>query len=52
MKVRLARKHGFCYGVENAIEQAARVVEAGESGTIYSLGEVIHNRQVVDRLAA
>ena len=52
MEVRLARKHGFCYGVENAIEQAARVVAAGESGTIYSLGEVIHNRQVVDSLAA
>lgn len=51
MEVRLARRHGFCYGVESAIEQAARVVQAGEPGTIYSLGEVIHNRQVVDRLA-
>jgi len=51
MEVRLARKHGFCYGVENAIEQVARVVDGGEAGTIYSLGEVIHNRQVVDRLA-
>jgi len=52
MEVRLAKKRGFCIGVENAIEQAAQVVAAGPPGKIYSLGEVIHNRQVVDDLAA
>jgi len=51
MEVRLARKRGFCIGVESAIEQASRIVETGRPGTIYSLGEVIHNRQVVDHLA-
>ncbi len=51
MRVQLARKRGFCFGVESAIEQASGVVAAGEPGAIYSLGEVIHNRQVVDRLA-
>ncbi|MFW6146249.1 MAG: 4-hydroxy-3-methylbut-2-enyl diphosphate reductase [Planctomycetota bacterium] len=52
MDVRLASKSGFCHGVENAIDQAAHVLEEGRPGAIYSLGEVIHNRQVVDRLAA
>jgi (E)-4-hydroxy-3-methyl-but-2-enyl pyrophosphate reductase len=52
MEVRTARKRGFCFGVERAIELAGQVLRGGRSGTIYSLGEVIHNRQVVDRLAA
>ena len=51
MEVKLARKRGFCFGVERAIELAAQVVQAGGAGAVYSLGEVIHNRQVVDRLA-
>lgn len=51
MQVRLARKRGFCHGVESAIEQAAQVVDSGEPGRVYSLGEVIHNRQVVDNLS-
>jgi 4-hydroxy-3-methylbut-2-enyl diphosphate reductase len=51
MEVKTARKRGFCFGVERAIDLAAQVLRAGRTGTIYSLGEVIHNRQVVDRLA-
>ena len=51
MEVRLAKRCGFCFGVESAIEQAERIVETGQPGRMYSLGEVIHNRQVVDRLA-
>lgn len=50
MEVRLAKRRGFCFGVEGAIEQAAQMVAAGPHGRIFSLGEVIHNRQVVDRL--
>jgi len=52
MDVRLAKQRGFCFGVENAIEQAADIVTSGAPGAIFSLGEVIHNRQVVDRLAS
>ncbi len=51
MEVLLAKRRGFCFGVENAIEQAAAIVASGPPGTICSLGEVIHNPQVVDRLA-
>jgi len=50
MEVKLARKLGFCFGVERAIEAAERTL-AERGGEIASLGEIIHNRQVVERLA-
>ena len=50
MEVRTARKLGFCFGVERAIEAAENTLAAG-TGEISSLGEIIHNRQVVERLA-
>ena len=50
MEVRLARKMGFCFGVERAIQAAEETLARG--GEIFSLGEIIHNRQVVERLAA
>ncbi len=49
MKVKLARKLGFCFGVENAIRAAEEALARG--GEITSLGEIIHNRQVVEELA-
>ncbi len=50
MQVRLARKYGFCFGVEDAIETAQRALNANEPGKIVALGPVIHNRQVVENL--
>ena len=50
MEVRLARKLGFCFGVERAIDTATRAL-AEREGNVSSLGEIIHNRQVVKRLA-
>src|SRR5512146_1615873 len=50
MEVRLARKRGFCFGVEDAIELAQRTVQAHEPGTVVALGPVIHNPQVVQNL--
>jgi len=49
VQIERAREMGFCFGVRRAIkllEQAAR-----KHGTIESLGAVVHNRQVVNRLA-
>ena len=49
MQIEQAREMGFCFGVRRAIkllEQAAQ-----KHGTIESLGAVVHNRQVVNRLA-
>ena len=51
MEVRLAEKLGFCLGVERAIEAAEETL-ARRGGEISSLGEIIHNSQVVERLAA
>lgn len=50
MEVRLARKRGFCFGVEDAIELAQRTVQAHEPGKVVALGPVIHNPQVVENL--
>jgi 4-hydroxy-3-methylbut-2-enyl diphosphate reductase len=40
---------GFCFGVKRAIDILERV--AGERGTVETLGPVVHNKQVVQRLA-
>ena len=40
---------GFCFGVKRAIDILEKV--AGERGTIETLGPVVHNKQVVQRLA-
>ena len=48
MQIERAREMGFCFGVRRAIkllEQAAQ-----KHGTIESLGAVVHNRQVVNRM--
>lgn len=50
MEVRLARKHGFCFGVEQAIELAERTLRENPSGRVAALGPVIHNPEVVRRL--
>src|SRR5512146_928052 len=52
MKVLVADKCGFCPGVRNAISMAERVlVEEAGAGPVYCLGPIIHNKEVVERLA-
>jgi len=48
LKVKRAAKAGFCFGVKRALDMAERTV--GTSPTV-SLGPLIHNQQVVKRLA-
>ena len=48
MKVKLAAKAGFCFGVKRALDMAERTVETSPA---VSLGPLIHNQQVVKRLA-
>ena len=50
MEVRLAQSHGFCFGVEGAIELAQRALQDHPAGKLVALGPVIHNRQVTERL--
>jgi len=49
MKVIVAEKCGFCPGVKNAISMAEKVLAREKE--VYSLGPIIHNRDVVERLA-
>ncbi|MHC4442591.1 MAG: 4-hydroxy-3-methylbut-2-enyl diphosphate reductase [Planctomycetota bacterium] len=49
MKVIRADKLGFCFGVERAIGLAEDALEGRDK--VYSYGPIIHNKQVVDRLA-
>jgi len=53
MKVLVAEKCGFCPGVRNAISTAERVLsQADASEPVYCLGPIIHNEDVVERLAS
>jgi len=47
--VTLAKKTGFCFGVKRAVDMALEVLEKEKAA--YSLGSIIHNRQVVEDLA-
>ncbi len=49
MKVIIAERCGFCPGVTNAIKIAESTLE--KNHTVFSLGEIIHNKDVVSRLA-
>jgi 4-hydroxy-3-methylbut-2-enyl diphosphate reductase len=49
MKVIVAEKCGFCHGVKNAIRMAEEIL--AEGGKVYSLGPIIHNKDMVERLA-
>lgn len=49
MKITLAEKTGFCFGVKRAVAMAQKALKTG--APIYSLGSIIHNAQVVDDLS-
>jgi 4-hydroxy-3-methylbut-2-enyl diphosphate reductase len=49
MKVIVAEKCGFCPGVTNAISTAEKILT--QENDVYSLGPIIHNPDVVQKLA-
>ena len=49
MRLKLAKKVGFCFGVRRAVEMAEEVLN--KEGSAYSLGSIIHNKQVVESLS-
>jgi len=49
VKVKLAKKIGFCFGVKRAVDMAEAALK--NKGPIYSLGSIIHNQQVVEDLS-
>lgn len=48
MRIITAKNMGFCFGVRRAVEMSLEA--AKKYGTVYSLGELIHNREVVSEL--
>jgi 4-hydroxy-3-methylbut-2-enyl diphosphate reductase len=51
MEARLANPRGFCAGVDRAIEIVEKALEI-HGAPVYVLHEIVHNRHVVDDLAA
>lgn len=49
MEVLVADKKGFCFGVKHAISLAEKLLAEGKK--VYCLGDLIHNKQVVNRLS-
>lgn len=48
MIVNVAKHSGFCFGVRRAMEKVEELLQSNER--VYTLGELIHNRDVVDDL--
>lgn len=49
MEIIVGKTAGFCYGVERAVNGATdEITKASEK--IYCLGEIVHNRQVIQKL--
>jgi 4-hydroxy-3-methylbut-2-enyl diphosphate reductase len=49
MRIELAKHAGYCFGVRDAVELA--LDSARRYGTVYMLGDIVHNETVVKRLA-
>ncbi|NDP20957.1 MAG: 4-hydroxy-3-methylbut-2-enyl diphosphate reductase [Paludibacter sp.] len=47
--IEIDNKSGFCFGVVKAINKAEE--ELAKGGTLYCLGDIVHNGQEVERLA-
>lgn len=48
MEYIVGKTAGFCYGVKNAVEKSEKALE--NEKTIYCLGEIVHNKNVVKDL--
>jgi 4-hydroxy-3-methylbut-2-enyl diphosphate reductase len=49
MKIEIDKNSGYCFGVDYAIQMAENELE--ESGSLYCLGDIVHNSMEVNRLA-
>jgi 4-hydroxy-3-methylbut-2-enyl diphosphate reductase len=49
MRIILAKRAGFCFGVKRAMDIAFDMARKGQGG-VYTLGPIIHNPQVVEKL--
>ena len=52
LEIHLAKEFGFCYGVERAIDLAYAASKVFQGRRLFILGEIIHNPDVNDQIAA
>lgn len=50
MKIKRAKHSGFCFGVQNAIDKTEEAIRNNDRRTIYTCGQLIHNKGVTDSL--
>lgn len=50
MEVIVGKLAGFCFGVNTAVTKAEEIVK--ENKEVYCIGEIVHNKQVVENLEA
>ena len=48
MKIIIAKDAGYCFGVRDAVDLAYDIAE--KEGSVYMLGDIVHNEKVVDDL--
>ncbi len=51
LKIKIARNCGFCFGVKRAIDMTTKELQASDTKGIYSIGDIIHNKDVVKDLS-
>lgn len=50
MEINVGKMAGFCPGIINAVTKTDRVLDESNNEKVYCLGELTHNRQVIERL--
>lgn len=50
LKIIIAEKSGFCFGVKEAMNTTVDVLKNDKSGSVSSLGPLIHNNQAIEKL--
>src|SRR5208337_3066064 len=48
VKIMTAKRAGFCFGVKRAVDMAFNTAQ--NSSNVFTLGPIIHNPQVIERL--
>ena len=48
MEIEIGRTAGFCMGVKRAVDNCSNL--AKEQKQIYCLGEIVHNKEVIEEL--
>lgn len=50
MEIIVGKTAGFCYGVKRAVDGSIKQLEENKDKKTYCLGELVHNKQVVENL--